>query len=104
VEIVINPALEMIVVVTSQGLAEIVINPALEMIVEVISQDLVEIVINRVSEMIVEVTSQGLVERAGFHFREILTVDHQVLRDIPVEIKVEIQGFRATEVAVSQKI
>jgi hypothetical protein len=44
------------------------------------------------------------VERAGVHFREILTVDHQVLRDIPVEIKVEIQGFQATEVVVSQKI
>ena len=74
------------------------------MIVEVTSQDLAEIVTNRVSEMIVEVTSQDLVERAGVHFREVLTVDHQVLRDILVEIKVEIRGFLATEVAVSQKI
>jgi hypothetical protein len=94
----------MIVEVTSQDLVEIVINPVSEMIVEVTSQDLVEIVINPVSEMTAEVTSQGLVERAGVHFRKVLTVDHQVLRDIPVEIKVEIQGFLATEVAVSQKI
>jgi hypothetical protein len=83
---------------------EIATNLALEMIVEVTSQDLAEIVTNRVSEMIVEVTSQDLVERAGVHFREVLTVDHQVLRDILVEIKVEIRGFLATEVAVSQKI
>jgi hypothetical protein len=103
-EIVINPALEMIVEVISQDLVEIVINRVSEMIVGVTSQDLAEIVINPALEMTVEVTSQGLVERAGVHFREILTVDHQVLRDIPVEIKVEIQGFQATEVVVSQKI
>jgi hypothetical protein len=85
-------------------LAEIVINRVSEMIVVVTSQDLVEIVINPVLEMTAEVTSQGLVERAGVHFREILTVDHQVLRDIPVVIKVEIQGSLATEAAVFQKI
>lgn len=82
----------------------VVTNPALEMNVGAISRDLVEIVINPALEMIAEVTSQGLVEKAGVHFQEIPTADHLVTLDLPVEIKVEIQGSLATEVVVFQRI
>ncbi len=99
----INRVLAVIVAVTSQDLVEET-NRGLAMIVAVISQDLAEIVINPALEMTAEETSQDLVEKAGDHFQEIRTVDHLVLLDLPVEIKVEIQGSLATEVAVFQRI
>jgi hypothetical protein len=59
---------------------------------------------NRVLAVIAEETNQDLVEKAGDHFQEIRTVDHLVLLGLPVEIKVEIQGSLAIEVAVFQRI
>jgi 23S rRNA pseudouridine2605 synthase len=97
-----NRVLAVIAEVTSQDLAE-EINHDSAVIVEETSQDLVE-VINHALEMTAEETNQDLVEKAGDHFQEIRTVDHLVLLGLPVEIKVEIQGSLAIEVAVFQRI
>jgi hypothetical protein len=97
-----NRVLAVIAAATSQDLVEEITHDS-EMIAEETNQDLVEET-NRVLAVIAEETNQDLVEKAGDHFQEIRTVDHLVLLRLPVEIKVEIQGSLAIEVAVFQRI